>query len=49
MTDRYFISGRNLAHVPRTDNVASVQLDHFLKANGKDIYWAGFAVCQKEK
>lgn len=46
---RYFISGGNVAHIPRADNVAGVQLDHFLKANGEDVYWVGFAVCRMGK
>lgn len=38
------ISGRKLAHIPGTDNIASIQFNHLLKTNGKDIYWVGFAV-----
>lgn len=45
--DGNVIRGGNLAHIPRADNVASIQLNHFLKADGKDIYWVGFAVCKR--
>lgn len=46
--DGSVISGGNLAHIPGTDNVASIQLNHFLKTDGKYIYGVGFAVCKKK-
>lgn len=36
-----------VGYTPGTDNVAGIQLNHFLKTNGKDIYGVGFAVCKK--
>lgn len=41
--------GGGLAHIPGTDNVPSIQFNHFLKTDGKDIYGVGFAVCEEKK
>lgn len=38
----------DLAHIPGTDNVSGIQLNHFLKTDSKDIYGVGFAVCKEE-
>ncbi len=35
----------NVKILPCADDISSVQLHHFLKANSKDVHWFGFSIC----